>query len=301
MCIERLHWQLIHLQEFVTILWSHKFFGNGTAVQYLYCIPQLSRKIDVYRWSHNFSEAVSVISILLFEVMDSNSSNQCILLNNHAVECFEKGALTEASKWFKKALDTFSLNIPSAEEMMDGQTMGGSVSPLTAMHCWSQSADAVQSDFLDKQGVFLHRRTAYLCPASFRPNLYNNYATFILYNTAVCIHIQSLAQIDCSIAERLLEKAFSLYNMAFSTMKLSRQKNGALLTILFNNSGQLLYRQWRTFEAAKCFRVVRDLLATLPMDSFEPKDFNGLYLNSVMDSNTASAAWRWQSLRNVDN
>jgi hypothetical protein len=224
--------------------------------------------------------------------MVSTPNNQCILLNNQAVALFEKGCLTEASEFFRRALDEFALQAPSEEIINDHEQMDGFLSPKKIqIHQWSLStAIAPKKEVADKQEVFLHRRAAYLCETSFELNMYHKYAAFMLYNIAVCIHIQSLAQRDCSLAEASLNKAFNLYNMAFSTMKLSKEKDGPLMTILFNNSGQLLYRQLRTFEATKCFRVVQDLMATLPMNSFAPQDFNGLYLNTFMDSNTASAA-----------
>jgi hypothetical protein len=246
--------------------------------------------------AHKFESLI--IATTLFRIatchnitMASTPSNECILLNNRAVALFEKGALAEASGFFKRALGAFALKAPSEEMVNDEQMNDDSFSPKMQIHRWSQSVAIEQrKDVADKQEVFLHRRAAYLCETSFQLNMYHKYATFILYNVAVCIHIQSQTQNDCSLAEESLNRAFSLYSMAFSTMKLSTEKDGPLLAILFNNSGQLLYRQWRTFEAAKCFRVVQDLMATLPMDSFAPQDFNGLYLNSFMDSNTASAA-----------
>lgn len=222
--------------------------------------------------------------------MNSTSSNLCISLNNHAVALFEKGALSEASKWFKRALDTFALQAPSEVNTFPDAPTRVSQLQKIQIHRWSNSVDILQGFAVDKHAVFLHRRAAYLCPISFRHHLYDNYATFILYNTAICIHIRSLAQKDFHLSESALSKAFTLYSMAFATTRQSKQQEVPLSAILFNNSGQLLYQQGRTFEAAKCFRVVHDLLIALPKGSFEPNDLNNLYLNSLMDSNTASAA-----------
>ena len=161
----------------------------------------------------------------------------------------------------------------------------------TQLHRWSKQP-RIQAKGKDE--IFVHCRTVYLrCPDSFEEDLKRYYVALILYNIAVCFHMLSLIgeRNPCSFGD-FSSKAFSIYNMAFATKKLSLFKDGVLLTVLFNNSGQLLYRQGRTFEATKRLGLVQELISTLPMNSFAPDDYDGMFLNSLMDSDTASAAWR---------
>ena len=210
---------------------------------------------------------------------------QCIRLNNHAVELFERGCFHGSAAIFKEVLDAFSNVIPSRF----GNGAHCYTPQNTQLHRWSKQP-RIQAKGKDE--IFVHCRTVYLrCPDSFEEDLKRYYVALILYNIAVCFHMLSLIgeRNPCSFGD-FSSKAFSIYNMAFATKKLSLFKDGVLLTVLFNNSGQLLYRQGRTFEATKRLGLVQELISTLPMNSFAPDDYDGMFLNSLMDSDTASAA-----------
>lgn len=130
---------------------------------------------------------------------------------------------------------------------------------------------------------------------------YYDHATVILYNLATCLQLVSLHDTrggaGLLAAAATNKKALHLYQMAFAAMQVARQEQHPISTmlqiVLFNNSGQLLYHQGNTCEAAKCFRKVRELLhcsEQVVTSSFHPADFSGLCLNSYIDIQTASAA-----------
>ena len=121
-------------------------------------------------------------------------------------------------------------------------------------------------------------------------NVINFYATSILYNIALCHHALSLSDDASRNQFDYSEKAYQLYNMAFASMKDCKFKDNVLITVLFNNSAHILHYQGRTCEAAKCLRIVQDLMIHIPIGSLEGNDYHGLFLNSLMDSNAASAA-----------
>lgn len=213
----------------------------------------------------------------------------CINLNNFAVQLFEKGDFRYAAGVYKETLEAFKLamlglgQLPSPSTPMHEH--GGP--PCRPVHRWTQNV-RVKLSGNKKEDVFVFSRAVHLCPGSYTHSLQDYYATFILYNIALCYHVLSMT--ESSALDDYYLSAHSLYNMAFEAMKLTTCPDKVLLVVLFNNCGQLLYRQWRTFEAVKCFKVVQDLMSNISMSVFEAEDFNGMCLNSLMDSNTASAA-----------
>lgn len=211
---------------------------------------------------------------------------QCIMLNNHAVELFEKGSFRQSAALFKAALDAFAILAPSSS---DFENETHCCPPPNTQLYHSSKQPRIQAKGTDE--VFIHCRAFYLqCPASLEDNLEHYFATLILYNIAVCFHMLSLTDANPGSSDDFSTKAFSIYNLAFATMKLSKFRDVVLLTVLFNNSGQLLYGQGRIFEATKRLGLVQELMSTLPMNSFASGDYDGMYLNSLMNSNTASAA-----------
>jgi tetratricopeptide (TPR) repeat protein len=216
---------------------------------------------------------------------------QCIIMNNHAVEQFELGCFHRSLDTLKMVLDSLSNLMPRSPrgQCEHGQALFASSNvPIHQLRRWSKHCNFQMKG---KDDVFVHCRAVFLTPPDpLNGCVYNYYATLILYNIALCYHALSLQHGDSAPRQCYSDKAFSLYNMAFATMKESMFKDSVLATVLFNNSGHVLYRQGRTFEATKCLRLVQNLMWNLPVNSLEPADFHGMYLNSLMECNTASAA-----------
>ena len=219
----------------------------------------------------------------------------CITKNNHAIEQFEHGSFHRALDVLKQVLHSMTELMPRSpqqgpqEEHKESQA---SFPPHNMLRRWSKRG-FLQAN--GKDAVFVHCRAVFLLlPNSLDVHFYNIYATLILYNIALCYHALSLQETtewrDGGSRHGYSNKAFSLYNMAFATMKESIHKDSVLITVLLNNSGHVLHRQGRAFEATKCLRRVHSLMFNLPMNSLEPDDFHGMYLNSLLVSNTASAA-----------
>lgn len=96
---------------------------------------------------------------------------------------------------------------------------------------------------------------------------------------------------DCNYHHATIDKSHQLYLMALAALQKSRYSDGVLLTVLLNNTGKILYQQGMTYEATRCFSVVGDLMnAGDSNEIFGNEDYCGLYLNSLMSSDKASAA-----------
>ena len=214
---------------------------------------------------------------------------QCMTMNNHAVEQFELGCFHQSLGTLTTVLDSLSNLMPRSRRGQCNPAL--SKAPKTTVHQLRRWSRPCNFQTKGKDDVFVHCRAIFLTsPDSFDASLYDYYATLILYNIALCYHALSIHEADSVPSHCYSEKAFSLYNMAFATMKESMYKDSALATVLFNNSGHVLYGQGRTFEATKCLRLVQDLMWSLPVNSLAPDDLHGMYLNSLMICNTASAA-----------
>jgi hypothetical protein len=218
---------------------------------------------------------------------------QCIAMNNQAIEHFEQGSFHRTLDILKQVLHSMTELMPrSPQAQEEPKETQASFPPPNMLRRWSKRGFLQESG---KDAVFVHCRAVFLVlPNSLDAHFYNIYATLILYNIALCYHALSLQETsgsgDAGPRHSFSNKAFSLYNMAFATMKESIYKDNVLITVLLNNSGHVLYLQGRAFEATKCLRRVHTLMFNLPMNSLEPDDFHGMYLNSLMVSNTASAA-----------
>ncbi|KAI2505229.1 hypothetical protein MHU86_9225 [Fragilaria crotonensis] len=220
---------------------------------------------------------------------------QCVTMNNQAIEQFEHASFHRSLDILKQVLHSMTELMPRSQQQQgqhERKESQASFPHPNMLRRWSRRGFLQASG---KDAVFVHCRAVFLIlPNSLDANFYNVYATLILYNIALCYHALSLQETsecgDGGPRYGYSNKAYSLYNMAFATMKESTYKDSVLITVLLNNSGHVLYSQGRAFEATKCLRRVHSLMFNLPMNSLEPDDFHGMYLNSLMVSNTASAA-----------
>lgn len=234
------------------------------------------------------------------------SSVCAVILNNQAVELFEQERYYEATKMFRQAVNSFITMMPveaGEDDPMNGSSTSTAdndsprVAIQTKIQTWSERPRCSSAE---GDTIFIHQRVAYLRYDYFCPDLYPLYSAFILYNLALSyqLHAMTLRKVsmvgDNPIVINNTQhdgKAHKLYNMSLAALQASHYSDGVLLTVLLNNTGQLLYQQCMTFEASRCFRVVRDLMnASDTKNLFEQRDYCGLYLNSLMHSDTASAA-----------
>jgi hypothetical protein len=96
-----------------------------------------------------------------------------------------------------------------------------------------------------------------------------------------------------STAHVLNAKARALYLLALAALQISNYSDGVLLTVLLNNTGSLLHQhQCMMSEVTIYFRAVCDLMNACDNAKtlFNKSDYCGLYLNSLISSDTASAA-----------
>jgi tetratricopeptide (TPR) repeat protein len=228
----------------------------------------------------------------------------CVSLNNEAVELFQKGDYLKAAKMFRRAVNSFIEIIPETmEEDIFKSDKSLHISVDKKLHSWSHTP-VLGYTSPASETIFVHQRAAFLCPDSFRNELYCLYSAFILYNLALCYQqmsimskgadmdkVSKLFQCHDITAGALDGKAHRLYSMALAALQKSHYSDGVFLTVLLNNTAHLLYEQCMTYEATRCFRVVRELVnASDVKDLFESGDYCGLYLNSLISSDTASAA-----------
>jgi tetratricopeptide (TPR) repeat protein len=230
----------------------------------------------------------------------------CISLNNQAVELFQKGDYLQAINIFRRALYSLLEILPPDKGGGGGITQKpfrGAVDG-NKMNFWSESPGS-SSPTLLSQSVFVHQRVAFLCPASFCPDLHWLYSAFILYNLGIScqqgaivskgVHIYDKCthQYDSiETADALNAKARGLYDLAFVALQKSKYSDCVLLIGLLNNTGHLLTQQCMMSEATSYFRAVCDLMNASDNTKvlFEKRDYYGLYLNSLISSYTASAA-----------
>jgi tetratricopeptide (TPR) repeat protein len=217
--------------------------------------------------------------------MNDQIIRQCILLNNIATEHFETGLFHQSAIHFKEALDAIHQCISVSSSVSTP-----SKSCKHSWRCWSKYA-RFHPDIKDE--VFVHFRAIFLILHPHNIELSDviyQYASAILYNLAICYHAMSM--VDKSTREiRLSSKALALYNMSLSVMEQSPVSNDrVLLTALYNNTGHILHLQGRLIEASQRLKAVQDLMPFLPVNAFEPDDLYGMFLNSLIEANVASAA-----------
>jgi len=123
------------------------------------------------------------------------------------------------------------------------------------------------------------------------------YATALCFNVALCYHLllslEDGGGVTTTNGDARCTKVRSLYAMALEAMNCSSSRPGdsVLQTIVFNNIGQLHFQQGTTLEGVACFQMVRNLLASAALSSFDSiSDFQGMALNTLMDCNASPAA-----------
>jgi tetratricopeptide (TPR) repeat protein len=218
--------------------------------------------------------------------MKNEIIKQCILLNNIATDFFEKGLFKQSASHFKEALDAIHQSI-SASSL----ELASSRSCKQSWSCWSNYArfqpDVKNDVFVHFRAIFLtsHPRSIELSEVSYQ------YASAILYNLAVCYHAMSMVEKATREIQFFLNKALVLYNMALNVMEQSPvTKDAVLLTALYNNTGHILHLQGRLTEASQRLKAIQNLMPFLPVDAFDPDDLYGMFLNSLLEANVASAA-----------
>jgi tetratricopeptide (TPR) repeat protein len=214
---------------------------------------------------------------------------QSIHLNNKASELFELGDLHRAAAFYRDAIRIFTdATFAASASDGEGEAIAEFESPPSLVTSWTKPSQALPAFMGQSEGdVFLHARVAFLCPHCFIPCWYKSYASIMLHNVAVCFHLLYFVENSLEHGKR----ATSLYSMALNVGKESRNASCVVLqTIQFSNFGHLLFQEGRMYEASKCFSAVRQLLARIPQTAFDKDVFVGMYLNSLMSSNTASAA-----------
>jgi hypothetical protein len=206
------------------------------------------------------------------------SLGEGIQRNNHAAELFEEEDLCGAVEAFVDALGCFGrTRDPALHELIAAPNLL-SLATLGIAESWSKESETLAAP--EEDDVFLHARVVLLSTDSIDPANLCHYVAVVLYNFAVSFHL-------CAMEEGNLKKMAevqNLYSMALRVTPISD-----LRVYLFNNLGCLLYQEGLTYDATRYFQSTHYLLSeTCLVPSHQTRV--GLYLNSLMNTYTASAA-----------